>query len=307
MQPLAPSTHNVTMKKLSVIGPAYATRLIFRTRRGLRTFFAHLLAAAGLVSAVIQFVGQMFFDKAFPAPVTVTTLTLVGCFAWAISQAYPRSWAEREFSTPDTTVRVEVGDLFEQDTHLVVGFTDTFDTSVADDRIISGAAVQGQLLHRRYSDDQRRLDQELAVALRRATPVATEPPGSKAGKRTRYPIGTVAVVGRPGQQIFAVAYSRLGNDLVPRSSVDDMWVSLNRLWDAVYERAERRPLTMPIIGSGLARIDQLDRESLLKLILISFLARSRQTPICRELRIIVHPDDLHSVDLLEVRAFLRAL
>jgi hypothetical protein len=237
----------------------------------------------------------------------VTTLTLVGCFTWAVSRAYPRSRIEREFSTPDTTVRVEVGDLFEQDTHLVVGFTDTFDTSVADDRIISGAAVQGQLLRRRYGDDQRRLDQELAAALRRATPVATEPPGSKAGKRTRYPIGTVAVVGRPGQQIFAVAYSRLGNDLVPRSSVDDMWVSLNRLWDAVYERAERRPLAMPIIGSGLARIDQLDRESLLKLILISFLARSRQTPICRELRIIVHPDDLDSVDLLEVRAFLRAL
>ncbi|MBO4164761.1 MULTISPECIES: macro domain-containing protein [Micromonospora] len=295
------------MKKLSVVGPACASRAIFRTRRGLRTLLAHFLAAVGLVSAVVQFLGQMFFNQAFPAPVAVTAVTLFCCFAWAVAQAYPRSRIEREFSTPDTTVRVEVGDLFEQETHLVVGFTDTFDTAVGDDRIISGAAVQGQLLHRRYGDDQRRLDQELAAALRRAAPIATEPPGSKPGKRKRYPIGTVAVAGRPGQQIFAVAYSRLGNDLVPRSSVDDMWVSLNRLWDAVYERAERRPLAMPIIGSGLARIDQLDRESLLKLILISFLARSRKTPICRELRIIVHPDDLHSVNLLEVRAFLRAL
>ncbi|MEV0941751.1 macro domain-containing protein [Micromonospora wenchangensis] len=295
------------MNKLSVISPAYAARLIFRTRRGLRTLVAHLLAAAGLVSAVVQFLGQMFFSKAFPAPVAVTVLTLFGCFAWAVSQTYPRSRIEREFSRPDTTVRIQVGDLFEQDTHLVVGFTDTFDTSVTNDRIISSAALQGQLLHRRYGDDQRRLDRELAAALRRIRPVMTEPPGSKAGKRTRYPIGTIAVVGTPGQHIFATAYSRLGNDLVPRSSVDDIWVSLNRLWAAVYERAERRPLSLPIIGSGLARIDELDRESLLKLILISFLARSREMPICRELRVIIHPDDLHSVDLLEVRAFLRAL
>ncbi|SDT15826.1 macro domain-containing protein [Actinoplanes derwentensis] len=295
------------MGRRSVISPFYATRLIFRTRRGLRIFLAHLLAAAGLVSAVIQFLGQMFFNKAFPAPIVVTALTLAGCLAWAVAQAYPRSRIEREFDKPDTRICIEVGDLFEQDTHLVVGFTDTFDTSVTDDRIISSTSVQGQLLHRRYGDDQRRLDHELATALRRAAPVVTERPGTKVGKRTRYPIGTVAVAGQPGQQVFALAYSRLGNDLVPRSSVDDMWVSLNRLWDAVYERAERRPLAMPIVGSGLARIDQLDRESLLKLILISFLARSREMPICRELRIIVHPDDLHTIDLLEVRAFLRAL
>lgn len=285
----------------------YALRLIFGSRLGLRRFSANFLGAVGLFSSIAQFLGLMFFHPSFPAPVAVTALTAVGCLAWATVRAYPRAKIVREFTNPDTSVCIEVGDLFEQDTHLVVGFTDTFDTSVVGEQIISSVSIQGQLVHRRYGGDHRRLDRELAPSLRRTPPAGTERAGDKDGKRTRYPIGTVAVIGNPGRLIFAVAYSRMGNDLVPRSSVSALWDSLDRLWAAVYERAERRTVSMPVIGSGLARIDELDREALLKLILISFLAHSRETPICHELRIVIHPDDLHTVDLLEIDAFLRAL
>jgi len=290
-----------------ILRPAYALRLVFRTRRGLRSFAANFLVAGGLVSGVVQFVAQLYFRTAFPAPVAVTIAAILGCLGWATARSYPRCRIVRKFRHPHTSVRIEVGDLFEQDAHLVVGFTDTFDTSVTDQRIISGTTVQAQLLRRRYGDDHHRLDQELAAALRRTAAVATERRADKPGKLTRYPIGTVAVLGKPGGHVFAVAYSRMGNDLVPRSSVKDVWISLHRLWTAVYERAERRPVAMPVIGSGLARIDQLDRETLLKLILISFLAGSRELPICQDLRIVISPADLHTVNLLEIAAFLRTL
>lgn len=289
------------------MSPTYALHLVFCTRRGLRTFAANFLAAVGLFSAVAQFLGLMFFNRSFPAPVAVTALATIGCLAWATMRAYPRATLTRRFTNPETLVRIVVGDLFEQNTHLVVGFTDTFDTSIAGEQIISSTSVQGQLVHRRYGGDHRRLDRELTPSLRRTPAAGTERAANKAGKRTRYPLGTVAVFGVPGQLIFAVAYSRMGNDLVPRSSVSAIWTSLDRLWAAVYERAERRPVSMPVIGSGLARIDELTREALLKLILISFLARSRETPICHELCVVIHPDDLETVDLLEIGAFLRTL
>jgi hypothetical protein len=289
------------------MSPAYALRQVFGTRRGLRTFAANFFAAIGLFSAVAQFLGLMFFNPSFPAPVRVTVAAALGCLAWGIVRAYPRATIVREFTNPETVIRIEVGDLFTQDTHLVAGFTDTFDTSIVDERIISSTSVQGQLVHLRYGGDHRRLDKELAQSLRRTPPSGTERAGDKPGKRTRYPIGTVAVLGDAGRLVFAVAYSRMGNDLVPRSSVSDIWTSLDRLWAAVYERAERRPVSMPVIGSGLARIDELDREALLKLVLISFMARSRETPICHELRVLIHPADLGTVSLLEIDAFLRAL
>jgi hypothetical protein len=293
---------------IGVLRPAYALRLVFGTRRGLRSFAANFLAAGGLVSAVVQFLGQLYFRAAFPAPVAVTVVAAVGCLGWATARVYPRSRIMREFRNPRTTVRVEVGDLFEQETHLVIGFTDTFDTSVAEDRIISASALQGQLLRRRYGDDQRRLDRELAQALARHTPAGVERRAAKRlGKLARYPVGTVAVLGGPERHVFAVAYSRMGNDLVPRSSVDDLWRSLSNLWAAVYEHGQRRPLALPVVGSGAARIDQLDREALLKLILMSFVARSRELPICQDLRIVIHPTDVDTVNLLEIAAFLRAL
>lgn len=287
---------------------AYALRLVFGTHRGLRSFTANFLAAAGLISAVVEFVALLYIHAAFPAPVAITVCTALGSLGWATVRTYPRSQIMREFRNPPTTVRIVVGGLFDQETHLVIGFTDTFDTSVAGDRIISGTALQGQLLRRRYGDDQRRLDRELTQALARHTPTDVEERVAKRlGKRTRYPVGTVAVLGTPERHVFAVAYSRMGNDLVPRSSVDDLWRSLSNLWAAVYEHGQRRPLAIPVVGSGAARIDQLDREALLKLILTSFLAHARELPICQDLRIVIRPADMNTVNLLEVAAFLRAL
>ncbi len=287
---------------------AYAFRLVFGTRRGLRSFPTNFLGAAGVISAVVQFVGLLYIHAAFPAPVAVTVGTALGCLGWAIARTYPRSLIMREFRDPPTTVRIVIGDIFDQEAHLVIGFTDTFDTSVAGDRIISGSALQGQLLRRRYGDDQRRLDRELTQALARHAPAGVEERVAKRlGKRTRYPVGTVAVLGTPERHVFAVAYSRMGNDLVPRSSVDDLWRSLSNLWASVYEHGQRRPLAMPVVGSGAARIDQLDRGALLKLILTSFLAHARELPICQDLCIVVHPTDMSTVNLLEVAAFLRAL
>jgi hypothetical protein len=221
------------------------------------------------------------------------------CLAVGLWHAWPPGAVTWRSRRPEFTVRIEVGDLFAQsDADLVVGFTDTFDTSVVDDRIIARASVQGQLLTCQYGGDQSRLDADLDRALARIPITAMEQRSVKQlGKLARYPIGTVAVLGGPGQRLYLVAYSRLGNDLVPRSSVGELWHSLSRLWDAVYEHGQRRPVAMPVVGSGLARIDELGPEALAQLILLSFVARSRQMPICRELRIVVHPSDAARFDL----------
>lgn len=61
------------------------------------------------------------------------------------------------------------------------------------------------------------------------------------------------------------------------------------------------------MGAELARIYALDRENLLKVIILSFMARSRLQAVCRELVVVIRPQDADKVDLLEMRAFLIAL
>jgi hypothetical protein len=61
------------------------------------------------------------------------------------------------------------------------------------------------------------------------------------------------------------------------------------------------------MGSGLARIDTLDRDNLLRLILLSFVAYSRRQLICHELRIVIHPHDVPRIDLTTLGGFLTTL
>ena len=216
--------------------------------------------------------------------------------------------ANRTFKHPGTSVRVVVGDLFDQPDQLVVGFTNTFDTDTTDDVVISANAVQGQLLHKIYGRDQEWLDRDLEDALSEYRPVALESASDKRlGKLARYPLGTVAVLCPHRRRVFCSAYSEMGNDLVARSTVDTLWASLGSLWSAVAEHGGLEPLAMPIVGSELARIDPLDRENLLKLILMSYVARSREGMFCKELTIVVHPKDFSEINMSQVAAYLRRL
>lgn len=233
---------------------------------------------------------------------------LLGILGTAAQANTARLPVHHQLSSPAVEINIVAGNLFDQDTHLAVGFSDTFDTSIEDDRIIHSASVQGQLLRHVYRGNQDRLDEQLAVALTGISPIFVELRRDKPyGKLARYPLGTVAVLGEPRRLIFAVAYGRMGNDLVASAPVEDLWHCYTSLWDAVYRRGQRGALSVPLMGSGLARIDTLDRGNLLRLILLSFVAYSRLRIICHELRIVIAPDDIRRVDLAGLGNFLQTL
>ncbi|MFD5629722.1 macro domain-containing protein [Streptomyces sp. NPDC127072] len=195
------------------------------------------------------------------------------------------------------------GDLFEQaDCNLVVGFTDTFDTETDQDIVISRDSVQSQLVDRLFAGRRRLLDEKLRTGLRSVRSVGTESARAKPrGRRVRYPVGTTVVVPVEGRRVFATAYSRLGNDLVARSGYEDLQVSLDNLWAAVSVHGLFKPVAIPLIGSGLARITDLDRGQLVALIVDSFIDACRRYPaLTPELRIVVRPEDLARTDLAPV-------
>ncbi|MEW1774560.1 macro domain-containing protein [Streptomyces sp. NPDC086777] len=275
------------------------------TRRARQVFLRDTMVAFGGLSAVSQIVGP-FVPYSASGP--VVGLSVGACLGWGLLRSRPAVRVQQVFRRPDMTVAVEAGDLFDQQAHLVVGFCDTFDTLSAGGRVINGDSVQAQLLDRRYGGDVDRLDAELAAALAAAEPVAREERADKPlGKLDRYPVGTVAVLGTRPRLVFGVAYSRIGNDYVAASGVEDLWRGLAGLWDALRAHAQLERVVMPLTGSGLARLGHLDRDSLLRLVLMSFVARSREAPICRELRVVVRPEELEGIDMRELAAFLAAL
>jgi DNA-binding winged helix-turn-helix (wHTH) protein len=213
------------------------------------------------------------------------------------------------FREPRVAVQVVSGDLFAwPHDNLVIGFSDTFDTSTKDEMIISSNSAQGQLLRRIYRDDCERLDTALHHSLRAIPPVATEAPADKPnGKRQRYPIGTVAVLREGSRFVFCVAYSRMSNDLVARSSLRHLSQGLTELWRAAYRYGHFADLTMPLTGAGLSRIHEADHQELLEMVIRSFVDANRSLPICRLLRIVITPSQTHKIDTSALAESLRGL
>ncbi|MFF0204372.1 macro domain-containing protein [Streptomyces sp. NPDC005017] len=195
------------------------------------------------------------------------------------------------------------GDLFDQsDCNLVIGFSDTYDTETVEDVVISRESVQSQLVERLFEGRRSLLDDKLRVGLRKIKALGTESVRSKpAGRRVRYPVGTVVVVPVDGRRVFATAYSRLGNDLVAKSSEADLRLSLENLWASVAVHGLFKPVAVPLIGSGLARVTNLDRGHLASLIVDSFIdACRRHRALAPELRLVIRPQELARTDLAPV-------
>jgi hypothetical protein len=266
------------------------------------------MAAFGLLSALVQLISALWaMKKGFPHPAwLIATITLMS-ISYGAFRARPKHRISRCFSHPDLEIEVRVGDLFDQDAHLIVGASDTFDTDITDDLIINSASILGQTLTKVFGGDRRRLDRELRSALRQVPPSTKEGPDTKRGKLERYEIGTVAVLGVPARRIFLVAYSRMGNDLIARATVNDLWEALSQVWSAMRNHGRRETVAVPLIGTEYARVSSMNRESVARMIALSFIAQARTDPICKRLLLVIDPRDAEKVDMYELEAYLRSL
>ncbi|MFE5678782.1 macro domain-containing protein [Streptomyces erythrochromogenes] len=231
---------------------------------------------------------------------------------WArLRERHGAELLRHEFSSVRAVLVVKRGDLFsETDASLVAGFGDTFDTATEDDLVISRDSVQGQLLHRVFGGDRALLDRELRRGLRTVEPSGRESVQDKPrGKRLRYPVGTVVPVplAEPGRRVFAVAYSRQGLDLVARSTPEDLRYSLDRLWESVARHGLLRPVAIPLVGAGLARVTALEGHEVIGMIAETFLRACRDRPVASELRIVIRPEDLRRIQLPEVARLVDGL
>lgn len=276
--------------------------------RGPMILLGRSLAAFGLQSALIQLLAIWLPKTAFThAPLYMSLIAAVS-LTYGVIASWPPSRVFHLYKRPTVKIAVEVGDHFSySDHHLVVGFTDTFDTDTTDDVIIHSGSVQGRFLKEYYRNNRESLDHDLEVALASINPEMTESPDAKRGKLNRYPIGTVAVLGIPTRRIFCLAYGVLGNDLIVRSDIEYIWAGLNSLWDAVAQHSQHGKLAMPVIGSNFARMTNLDHQALIKIIIISYIARCRRQPISSQLTVTIWPPDAGMVDMLDIHYFLKSM
>ena len=270
------------------------------TTIGFKRLGSSFAAIFGLLWLLIEPAALFFPEKLNFGWVGYFSLTTVA-LVLAVILRFPRRSISSSLSSPDSVIEIKIGDLFNEDGHLVIGANDVFDTEVGE--VIKPSSVQGQFLARIYNNDYTRLEQDIELALAPYQSRRKEELNKQKGKTWRYPIGTTIVLGSPDRRYFLSAYGCMSNDLKVQSNADNIWISLSSLWEQVRLKGHGVNVAIPIIGSDLARTS-LPRMVLVKLIVTSFVVASKKEFITRKLTIMIYSKDLDSVNLYDLEDFL---
>lgn len=215
----------------------------------------------------------------------------LGGLLWRVVQALPPRAAASKLPGRDVHIELIVGDLFALDGAIVVPCNTSFDTQLATFK--NQRSIQSQFQSKFY-DNLQHLDDDLQRALvgRSGEPATEEKPG----KQTTYPIGTTAAIRAKGRLTYWLAASRINASGRAFASPEDIFSALPCFWTFVAEHGEKGTILMPVLGSGFARAG-LPRERIVQEIVRSFIAANNARTFCDRLRIVIHPDDLHTHSL----------
>lgn len=273
-----------------------------RNKRFWRGLATHGLAALGVLSAALGLFDLFSPNTLGKLDLPEILLLPLAALVYAVWKSWPYP-VEQHFASPDTKVSLITGDLFEQDTNLVIGMADTFDIETP--HIIASGSVQGQFLHRVYQHDVDNLREDLQAALASKQVIDTV---TKVGNTGRYPLGTVATIKHQRKHYFCVAYTRLDETNKASSNMGVLWEAMDKLWDEVRIRSNGEAVSAPVIGLGQSGMSTvLPIQDAIRFLILSFIFASRQQRVCEELRIVVRPQDETRIDMLEVQEFLSSL
>lgn len=219
----------------------------------------------------------------------------------AILKNFPRRSVSQPLSSPDSEIEIKVGDLFNEETHLVIGFNDVFDTEIGE--VIKASSVQGQFLTKVYGGDLTKFNADIEALVQNYQTLRIHEPNKIRGKKWRYPIGSTITLGTHDRRYFLTAYGFMNNDLTVSSNSDYILASLSSLWKEVRLKGHGMNVAIPIIGADLARTG-LPRMTLAKLIITSFIIASKEKYVTRKLTIMIFPADLDSINFYELKDFL---
>ena len=280
-------------------------------KRLLKQIATNYFAAIGVSAVVIGVVIPIFPDILPHQRPEMFITTLIVCGLYPAFRAWPRTVQytyKSDRATPQTTIRIIPGDLFDSGDNLVIGMPDTFDT---ESHIIAKSSVHGAFQSRVYGGDIAVIDAELNEALLGNSNYQDIPKELRSnGKRRAYELGTVALLRRGGKRYFCVACTKMSRDTTHRVSGDvvGLWMTLGALWTEVRNHVNNEPICMPVMSTqffGTSHI--LPMHDAIRLLVLSYLLATREERVTSQLDIVVREDAYANLDLIELQAFLNSL
>lgn len=224
--------------------------------------FAHFIAAFAAISSaatLITFVfgWQVEADTCFLKPLLVAIAIILACICYALYQTRRKHKIQLDLNA-SLKLTIQQADLFEQKGIIVIGVNEYFDTHVGDG-IVSDRTLHGMFINRYYKDHIADLDKDIQNSLTQqgVNPIDTGcQRRHSAGKTNKYELGTCALVYGGGKKYVLVALTHFDNNDKANMTRPELNKVLGKLMEFVSSIAEASEVHMPILGTGLARINR---------------------------------------------------
>lgn len=223
---------------------------------------------ATIISLILAFTGSIEDSNKW-----LTGIIISISFIFIFSLIYIGEYIYNKFFVKRINVRigkaflvVKSGDLFEEEGLKVIPVNEYFDTQV-DNNIISENTLHG-IFVKRYiennNENLKKLNTEISKQLKNVK--YDEVKERKSGKKKRYPIATTILI----DDYILTALSKFNDKNEAYLSMPEYLEFLNKFWNEIDRIHNGRIINIPVIGTGLARINPtLSYEEYLEQIIFS--------------------------------------
>lgn len=274
----------------------------------IKSFFSHALLAFGTIWLLIEFPSSVntsikyFFDKLGNSVLICSSFV---SFIYGVYHIWPRRKLFKKFNASNTSIELVVGDIFEQEGNFAIGSSNFYDTNFD----IANLSLKSQLINRCFNSDTDHIDRLIEQSLDEQEISGVIDNQKTNGKNLKYPIGTVVKLSQNNRFIFTLIISELmfeGTRKHTLSNPELLNNALNKFWAFLKTEGRMKPISVPVFGSGLARIN-LSYKLLVQSIILSFVTFSKTTRITEKLTIVVSEECYNPKDFEEIDRFLDSI
>lgn len=271
-------------------------------------FCASFLVAFGTIWLLIEFPSSVntsikdFFNEYGNSTLIFASIV---SFLFGLFRIRPKKEIYKKFTASNTSIEIKVGDIFEEKGNIAIGSSDYFDTTFE----IANLSLKSQLINRCFNSDSSIVDTLIDQSLSQQGIQGTVNSSKNIGKQLRYQIGTTVRLNQNNRQIFILVISQLLFEDGRKHTISNpelLNVALNKFWSFVKTENRVTEISIPVFGSGLARVN-LSYRLLIQLIVLSFVTYSKAVRISEKLKIVVNKKDYNPEDFVELSKFLKSI
>lgn len=200
----------------------------------------------------------------------------------------------------DVSITLKMCNIFKNAGAVIIPTNSTFDT-LMDDDFISEGSVQGQYQLKYFKNRFTELDRLIKQGLIEQDYITIN--DGRTTNKKRYPIGTLSKVSEGRKRAYFLVNSNINKHGIPENvDISDIASALVKLWDELNVIGNKEDYSIPLLGTGKVGVKNASRDDVIKLIVTSFLAATREHKITENLNICIHPSDfekIHWDDLCE--------